>query len=180
MALMLSPLLYAQQQEPKLEERLLRTPNSNLTFAPDIKTFQNDKSFSGSGKAYVKDFLFEQKVQAKTFHAKDFSGSKDFWAGDFNLAKYPAADPLQRRFIIPNASKTYDTASVNGKNAREAGTTAPAGKYRDSGAFKGRYEDQTNLATDPNAKSNTFQREQEAAKKQLTIDQVRDLLNKNK
>ncbi len=174
-----SHLLYAQEQESGVA-RLLRGPDSKIAYEPQNKTFQDDRTFSGAGKAYVKDYLFDQKVQTKAFSSKEFAGSKDFWAGDFKLSKYAAADPQQRRFIIPNATKTFDTSSADVKNARESGKSVPMDKYAGNLQFKGRYEDQTNLATDPKATAKGSLQEQRAAKTPMSIDQVRALLNKNK
>jgi len=170
-----SSVLRAQQQERKLLDRLLN-PDGTLAYQPQSKTFQNDKSFTGAGKAYVKDFYFTQKVEMKTFSSKEFSGAKNFWAGDFKFSN--SALPKER-FVISNASKTYGTTSVDVKNARESGEAVPVSKYADNGPFKGREDDQTNLATDPKAKAKRWVREQRAANTPMTVDQVRDLLNKN-
>jgi hypothetical protein len=160
--------------------RLLRGPDSKIAYESQNKSFQDDRTFSAGGKAYVKDFQFDQKVQLKAFYSKEFAGSRNFWAGDFQISKYAAADPQQRRFIIPNASKTFETASVDVKDARESGKAVPIDKYQGNLQFKGRYEDQTNLATDRKAKGKGSAEEKKAAAPPMTIDEVRNLLNKNK
>jgi len=172
-------VLHAQQQEPKLEERLLYTPNSSLAYAPEKGAFLSGKTFN-AGKAYVKDYEYDQKVQTKAFSAKDFSGAKGYWAGNFKLSD--SKTPVQDAFVLSSMSKTYATKAEDVKNARESGETSPTRGYAGNVQFKGRYEDQTELATNAKAKpkSAAWRQEQEKTKSPLSIDEVRDLLNKNK
>lgn len=152
-----------QEQENKLIDRLLR-PDMSLTNSAQNKKFAADGSTS-----------IDKKFVAKSFYSGNptttngFQGTKNFSAKKFRSKKFPGADSAAlstARTIIPNASTKYATnGSSTVRAAREAGTTARVRDYPDQRPFLAKGKSQKALSQQD---------------KPLTIDEVRELLNKNK
>jgi hypothetical protein len=154
----------AQEQERKLIDRVLK-PDMTLHNAAQDKSFGGGKSFQAGSNPYVKDFYFTQKFGPKTFAAGPFRDSKNYWQGDFKFATTEAN--TRGRFDIPNAAKAVDTKTMDVKDARESGKSYTSKTYA-TDDFRGRGKAQGALDAE------------NAAKAPMTVDQVRDLLNKNK
>jgi hypothetical protein len=155
----------AQEQERKLIDRVLK-PNMALGNAAQNKTFGGAKSFSTGTNAYVKDFYFTEKFSAKSHATSPFRDSRNFWQGDFTFATSDAN--TKGRFEIPNASKAVDTKTMEVKDARESSKNYATRTYADTGDFRVRGKAQGALDAE------------NAAKPPMTVEQVRELLNKNK
>jgi hypothetical protein len=158
---LMSPRTLAQEQEKKLSERIMQ-PDMTLNAREQSKSFGGGKGFNSDSKANVKEFYFTQHFSAKEFQTKEFR-SKNYWAGDFKFQTHEAA------FIKEDSAdkKQYATKSAEVKDARESGKTYDS---RDYAGVRG---------TQPNgAAQGTLDAEHNKGPK--TIDDVRELLNKNK
>ena len=153
----------AQEQEKKLADRLLR-PNMTL-----VNSAQ-DKKFAGADVTPV-----DKKFVAKSFSTvdertvKSFSDEKDFSAKRFETEKFTRAEQT------PNTQAKAKTASANAEfvtrksslvqTASDEGKVAATRNYTDGRPFIGKGTRQKILSHED---------------KPLTIDEVRELLNKSK
>lgn len=153
----------AQEQERKLIDRLLR---------PDLTLVNSaqDRKFTGADVTAV-----DKKIVAKPFHAgkertaRRFSGGKDFPAKGFETREFARAEGTA------HTRANADVASANaefviGKNlliraSAEEGKVAKTRAYGDNRPFLAKGTRQKNLSEED---------------KPLTIDEIRELLNRNK
>jgi hypothetical protein len=152
----------AQEQEDKLVNRILK-PNMSLVSSAQNKKVDAAGTFVAK-RAPSKSFYTRDKSLAKLFPSeRTFSSghfaARHFGAGDAT-ANVPARSPLLKADTIHIVSAPYGTrvAPENGKSLR---TTSFAGNR----PFLGPGKSQKALS---------------AQDKPLTIEQVRELLNKNK
>lgn len=152
----------AQDQERKLLDRLMR-PNMNLSNPVQNKSFYGGKEFqSGSKNSQLKEFRYIDRTRTKQFRTRSFA-STPFWGGDARYATTKANTGGTPR----DAGKTYGTRNAETKDAFESGKGAPVRDYADQKPFAGRGTAQ-----------GTLDKEHEKGPK--TMDEVRELLNKNK
>jgi hypothetical protein len=153
----------AQEQERKLADRLLR-PNMTL-----VNSAQ-DKKFAGADVTPA-----DKKFGAKSFSTvdertvKSFSDGKDFSAKRFETEKFTRPE------LTPNTQAKAKMASTNGEfvtrkssllqTASDEGKVAATRAYTDGRPFIGKGTRQEILSQED---------------KPLTIDEVRELLNKSK
>ena len=173
MRLLLIALLFAAssaaraqstEQETKRMNEIL-SPNTAKSVPEQTKSFYGGKQFeTGSGAELVKPFYFTQIFQAKAFSTKEFTTSKH-WEGDFKFSTKSAA--TGSRFLIPGIGKSIDTKAAGVKEAPEAG----------KGYASRNFEDVHEVVMH-GASQNGLDEQQKKAP--MTIDQVRDLLNKSK
>ena len=154
--------VHAQDQEKKLLDRLLK---------PDM-TLQNDaqnKKFSGDGlvsinkRANIGTFFVHQKP-----NSKNYSGARDFSTTQFYSQTYrggrTAHVPSQQ--TLANSKATYGSQTARGvRDAPQSGKKVASRAYAGNRPFlnEGTNQKSLNRKTEP-----------------LTIEQVRELLNKNK
>ncbi|CAN5228556.1 hypothetical protein BH20VER2_BH20VER2_13090 [soil metagenome] len=154
----------AQEQERKLLDRVLK---------PDM-SLQNpvqEKQFRGGGSVTIKEartksFLFfkrrpkEKEFPAGTFHAQEFAGTR------VSRSQGAVANVATRR-RIPKADVPYSTAAFTAvRGAHDAEKKAvDVSEFSGTRPFLGRGKSQKALSQQD---------------RPLTIDQVRELLNKNK
>jgi hypothetical protein len=150
--------LFAQEDVGKL----LQTRNVQMAGQFQNKTFTDGKAFK-AGNARVKDFQYVQKFNSKKFEAKGYQ-TRSFWGGDFKFATTAANTKGVYK------TNEYQTKPVEVKNAYEHSRTAETRNYV-TNEFRG-HEVWPRVPK----KAQT-----EADKKgTLSIDQVREILNKNK
>jgi hypothetical protein len=152
----------AQEQERKLLDRLLK---------PDMSLQNNaqEKQFVAGGATVEKKARTKQfHVRERSFH-KQFQGRRNVTTREFNTAtsRFGRAEAnVTTRHRIPNAELTYSTPGYREvRAARDAEKTAESTAYSGTRPFT------------PRGKSQKFLSAQD---RPLTIDQVRELLNKNK
>jgi hypothetical protein len=157
--------LRAQQQESKLVDRLLR-PDMSLANSAQ------DKKFTAVGGTSV-----DKKFEAKSFATGDekaqktFADSKNFFARVFGTKTFSRAD------ATANAKANADIAyakiqfatneSSLVRTSSDSSRAAPVHEYADQHPFRGQ-----------GTRQKIFSQQQE--NKPLTIDEVRELLNKSK
>lgn len=151
----------AQDQESKLVERLLR-PDMTLQNTAQNKKFIADGP-SINKRATVGTFYFQQKSNSKSF-----SNTREFSAREFNSRSFQgtrAASSISSQQPIGNSQPSYSTRTARVRDAHDADKAATSRAFAGNRPFLGQGKSQKAL----NRKNAPF-----------TIEQVRELLNKNK
>jgi hypothetical protein len=151
----------AQEQERKLLDRLLK-PDSTLQNDAQNKKFVADKTLVDK-RAHVATFYLQRKE-----NGKNFSGTRDFPAQPFNGQSPNAAQGrtanISSRTTPPNSR--YATSSTKRLNQ-----VPDANKQTHTNDFSGNR---------PFLEQGKSQKSLSRQNPPLTIEQVRELLNKNK
>ena len=163
MALLASiPATFAQEQEAKLVDRILK-PNMSLVNSAQNKQFRTAGA-SVAKRAPAKSFAPENKPLAKPF-----AGERAFSAQQFTARPFPAGDAAANVSTRTAAAKTeivyVASAADSTRVAPENGNNLAATPFPGARPFLGRGKSQKALS---------------ARDTPLTIEQVRELLNKNK
>jgi hypothetical protein len=154
--------LRAQDQERKLVDRLLR-PDMTLQSSEQKRKFIPDGT-SINKKARVGTFYVEKKSKSKTF-----LGTRELSMQQFNSRPSHgsrSAFENSSRQAVGNSRFAYPTQSVRGpRDAPQSNKKVASRAYAENGPFldQGKSQKSLNRQNAP-----------------LTIDQVRELLNKNK
>lgn len=155
--------VHAQDQEKKLVDRLLK-PDMTLQNAAQNKKFVGDGSASIHKRANVGSFFVYQKPRSKTF-----SGTKDFSTTQFYSQTYRSgrtAYQVSSQHTVANSKAAYATQSARGvRNSPQSGKKIASDAYAGNRPFLGQGTNQKSL---------------NRRNEPLTIEEVRELLNKNK
>jgi hypothetical protein len=153
----------AQKQETKLIDRLLR-PNTALSNSAQ------DKKFVAAGAA-----SFDKRVPSRSFYspekklAKPFPGERAFTPQQFAARHFRMGDSaanIATRTELTKNDKVVRTAPAPGiRVAPNSTLSSPVREFADNRPFLGRGKSQKAL---------------QAQNRPLTIEQVRELLNKSK
>jgi hypothetical protein len=152
----------AQDQERKLVDRLLR-PDMSLQNSEQKKKFIADGT-SINKKATVGTFYVEKKSNSKTF-----SGTREFSTRQLNSRPFHGnrgAFETSSQQALGNSRLAYPTQTARGvRNAPQSDKKVASRAYAENRPFldQGKSQKSLNRQNAP-----------------LTIDQVRELLNKNK
>jgi len=150
-----------QDQESKLVERLLK-PDMTLQNTAQNKKFIADGA-SINKKATVGTFYFQEKSNSRSF-----SNTREFSARQFNSEAFQgtrAASGISSQQPIGNSQLSYSTRPARVRDAHDADKAATSRAFAENRPFLGQGKSQKAL----NRKNAP-----------LTIEQVRELLNKNK
>jgi hypothetical protein len=153
----------AQDQEKKLVDRLLK-PDMALQNEAQNKKFIGDGSASMNKRANVGTFFVHQKP-----HSKDFSGTRDFSTTQFYSQTYRGgrtAHEVSSQQTVANSKAAY--ANQTARSVRDA---PQSGKKVASRSYGGNR---------PFLDHGTNQKSLNRKNEPLSIEQVRELLNKNK
>jgi hypothetical protein len=152
-----------QDQERKLVDRLLK-PDMTLKNDAQNKKFIADGSSPINKRATVGTFYVHQKT-----HSKKFSGTRDFSTSQFYSQTYHGgrkAYEASSQRSVANIRSAYANQTARGvRDAPQSGKKVTSRGYAGSRPFldEGKSQKSLNQHNAP-----------------LTIDQVRELLNKNK
>jgi hypothetical protein len=153
----------AQEQGRTLVDRLLK-PDMSLPNPVQNKKFMAAKGASIDKHAATSTFYLEKKSNSKSF-----SGARDFSTWQFNARSVHAGDNaanFSARNQITNSNRSFSTQTVRGlRHAHEAGRTVDALIFTGNRPFLDQGKSQKALGR---------------KNPPLTIEQVRELLNKNK
>lgn len=154
----------AQVQERKLMDRVLK-PDMTLENSAQNKQFVPSGASAPAKRVRPKMFQFLQRSQAR-----DYAGVRKFETRNFQARKAPDEGReanLATRNVVAENGRAYQTATYSGvRTASAAQKSVAASEFHDSGrAFLVRGKSQKALS---------------AQDRPLTIDDVRELLNKNK
>src|SRR5215831_14110622 len=153
----------AQDQEKKLVDRLLK-PDMTLQNDAQNKKFVGDGSASINKRASVGAFYVHRKPRSK-----DFSGTRDFSTTQFYSQTYHGertAHEASSQQTLANSKAPYANKTARGvRDAPQSGTKVASRAYAGNRPFldEGKSQKSLNRQNEP-----------------LTIEQVRELLNKNK
>jgi hypothetical protein len=154
--------VHAQDQESKLVDRLLR-PDTTLRNDAQNKQFSADGA-SINKKATVGTFYLQKKSNSKSF-----TGTRDFSARQFNSQSFDgtrSASGISSQQAIGNSRPAYATRTARGpRDASQSDKKVASRSYAENRPFleQGKSQKSLNRQNAP-----------------LTIEQVRELLNKNK
>jgi hypothetical protein len=157
-----APIARAQEQERKLTDRLL-SPDTSLANPAQNKKFTADRT-STDKKANVGTFYIQQKPGPKSA-----SATRDFRAGQFHSRSFAGGQNsanASSRTQIQNTGR-----SVSTPNARDVRETHDARKAVASRNYSGERQ-----FLDRGKSQKSLDRHNPP----MTIDEVRELLNKNK
>lgn len=154
--------LRAQDQERKLVDRLLR-PDTTLQSSEQKKKFIADGT-TVNKKANVGTFYVEKKSKAKPF-----SGTRELSTQQFNSQTFPGS-----RKAPENSSQQA------AGNSRRAYPAHAASGPRDASQSEKKVASHTYAGNRPFLDQGKSQKSLNQQNAPLTIDQVRELLNKNK
>ena len=153
----------AQDQEKKLVDRLLK-PDMALQNDAQNKKFSGDGSASINKRANVGTFFFHQKS-----NSKNYSGTRDFSTSQFYSQTYRGgrhAYEVSSPQTLANSKASFATQTARGvRDAPQSGKKVASRAYAGNRPFLDERTNQKSLS-----------RKNEP----LTIEQVRELLNKNK
>jgi hypothetical protein len=152
----------AQEQERKLIDRIMK-PDMTLENDAQTKKFTADRT-SVNKQARVSTFYLQQKSPAK-----QFGGTREFSSGQFATANFNQADK--------RAAKDYAGTKAATATYSDASKTASTHAVHDQDKASPSHDYAGNRPYLEKGKSQKFLNRKN---KPMTIDQVRDLLNKNK
>jgi hypothetical protein len=157
------PCVHGQDQEKKLMDRLLK-PDMTLQNDAQNKKFTGDGSVSVNKRANVGSFYVHQKTRSKSF-----SGTRDFATSQFYSQTYHggrSASEVSSRQTVAHSRFAYANQTARGvRDAPQSNKKVASRAYAGTRPFLDQGKSQKSL------------NQQNAP---LTIDQVRELLNKNK
>jgi len=152
----------AQQQERSLEQRIMQ-PDMTLENNAQNKQFVADKT-SVKKKAHVSTFYMEKKPQQK-----DYAGTRNFRSGEYNTDNYKqSGGRVGGTLAEKTASQTTYSESSKAARTKEAYDQNKTPKSRQYAGSR-QYLEQGKSQKSLNRKN-----------RPMTIDEVRELLNKNK
>jgi len=155
--------IHAQDQEKKLVDRLLK-PDMTLQNDAQNKKFVGDGSVSVNKRANVGTFFIHQKPRSKSF-----SGTRDVSTTQFYSQTYRGGRTgyeVSSQQTLANSKATFANQTARGiRDAPQSGKKVASRAYPGNRPFlnQGTNQKSLNRQNDP-----------------LTIEQVRELLNKNK
>ena len=165
---------FAQQQEKTMEERILSKPDPKKIFDLQQSAFGSGRSY-GTSKARTSNFQYEDKVRTKNYSTRGFYGAKSSWQGDIKFSTAQAN--TKGKYEIPNATKQADTKTMPTKEAYDANKTVAVNSLSDGKRpYLGQEAERIHKGINPNQPNVGWRGDL----KEMTIDDVREILNKNK
>jgi hypothetical protein len=159
--LLLLPRVQAQEQERKLIDRLLR-PDLTLQNSAQNKKFAI-KSTSDDGPLKMRRFFWQRKMMTKTFsNTRNFS-TRSFQTNSFENRHKTAASLSAK--TVDKSNFAFETQTVEVRPVSDSEKKISGNDFAGNRPFLGQGNSQKALS---------------AQDKPLTIEQVRELLNKNK
>ena len=153
----------AQKQEIKLIDRLLR-PNTTLENSAQNKKFAAPDDASFDKRVPPRNFYVQERTLTKPYPAERTLPSRQFTARHFRMGD-SAANLATRTQLTKNDTTITPPAAPGIRAAPESTVTAATGDFPGARPFLGRGKSQKAL---------------QAYNRPLTIDEVRELLNKSK
>jgi hypothetical protein len=157
---------FAQDQERKLIDRILK-PNMALVNSAQNKKFTNTRGASFDKPVSLRPFYAPQKTATKTFPDQREFTPRQFAARHFRAGD--AAANVSPRSQLKNGDRMIATpAAIAGTRVAPENSTSTTTPIRDYAGIR------------PFLDQGKSQKALSAQNKQLTIEQVRELLNKSK
>jgi hypothetical protein len=158
------PVVFAQEQERKLIDRILK-PNTSLANSAQNKKFTGARVAAIDKPVSLRSYYSPKKTQPKTFADDQVFTPRQFAARHFRAGDSTAN--ISPRFQLKNSDTMIATpaATAGTQVVPERNATTPVGEYAGTRPFLDKGKSQKSL---------------QAQNKPLTIEQVRELLNKSK
>jgi hypothetical protein len=156
------PCVSGQDQEKKLVDRLLK-PDMTLQSDAQNKKFNGDASAAINKRANVGTFYLHRKPSSK-----DYSGTRDFSTSQFYSKTYRSGRSAYEGSQQSTANSRF---AYSNQTARGVSDAPQSGKKLDTRQYA-----QTRPFLDEGKSQKSLNRQNAP----LTIEQVRELLNKNK
>lgn len=156
--------VFAQQQEGKLMDRLLR-PNMALANPEQNKKFSNTQAAVFDKPARTKTFSVVQRPTQKTFSDQRTFTPQQFAARHFRAGDTAASVSTRSQLTKNDTLIATSTATEGTRVAPESKETRPVREYAGTRPFLDKGKSQKALS---------------AQNRPLTIEEVRELLNKSK
>jgi hypothetical protein len=153
----------AQKQETKLIDRLLR-PNTALSNSAQDKKFAATGATTFNKRVPTRNFYSREKTLAKPFPREKTFTPQQFAARHFRIGD-SSANIATRTELTKNDKMVSTPAAPGIRVAPESNASSPVREFADNRPFLGRGKSQKAL---------------QAQNRPLTIEQVRELLNKSK
>jgi hypothetical protein len=154
----------AQKQEPGLVDRLLK-PNTALANSEQNKKFTNTRTATLEKTAYTRSFYAPSRTVTKDFADELAFTPRQFAARHFRAGDSSAYLATRSQLTKTDTLIATPAATAGTRVAPESAEVAPVREYGGSRPFLDRGKSQKSLA---------------AQNHPLTIEQVRELLNKSK
>jgi hypothetical protein len=176
LALLAAPTLFAEPAEKpagRSAAQRFGSIDQSLVFDPGQGSVGQGRTFNARG-AQTNTFQYDQKVAPTKYETREFA-PKTSW---FSRLKFWTKDASTNGHEVPNISRQAETKTAAVKDAREAGKTMavrdlPGGDR----VYLGPERAKLDRAVDPNKPLPGWTGNKLET---LTLDQVRELLNKNK
>ena len=162
MILLFSSWASAQETEQRIHRIL--NPDRNQASNLQSKSFSGGNAFQKSSSASSQTFNFTERYTPKGFVSKSYSNTTPYSTGKFSSH----AANTKGQYEIPVITKKVDTKAVDTRAAPGSGKGYAAATGYDTREFRGR------------GKSQDIFDQQKKDAKPMTIDEVRELLDKNK
>ena len=182
----LSVAAHAQttQNERKLFDRIM-TPDETKAFDPNTATF-GARKYSPKSAPKAKEFQFDQRYTPTAYQVKPYAGEKTSWWSRLNF--FSKSANTKGKYEVPNINKPADVKTVPVKTAADATRMAsvrdlPDGRRRYLGAESKKLDKAVDPTKQPDWRrmmSTGRTMEDTGELKELTIGDIRELLNKNK
>jgi len=152
---------WAQQQERGLIDRLLR-PDMDLQNNAQGKKFATN-SVATERRGSVGTFFLEPKTSPKEFQDTRVARTKEYSSGSLNIGSTATSSVQNRRANVPEPVGISTVREV--RNARDTNRSVDSHSFANQRTFREQGKSQRSL---------------DRQNPPLTIEQVRELLNKNK
>ena len=154
---------FARAQETEARIQKILHPETNSSSHLQDKSYYGGKSFQQTGAAYTKNFYYTEHYSPKDFSTRSYYGATPYSTGKF--ASHAAN--TKGEYEIPNAARKADTKTAETKESSDSRKDYATRDYN-AREFRGR------------GKSQDILDQQKKDQKPMTVDQVREMLNKNK
>ena len=152
-------LACAQETEARINHIL--NPDKNASSNFQDKSFNGGGSFRQTGAANSKSYYVAEHYSPKDYSTKSFAGSTPYSTG-----KFAAHDANTKgKYEVPNANKKADAKTAATKDSSDSGKSYSSGAYN-TREYRGQ------------GKSQKVLDQKQKDQKPMTVDQVRELLNK--
>jgi len=169
--LLLAASVSAQESDARMSKIL--NPDLNASANLSGKSFYGGKSFN-TQPAYSKPFYLSKLFSPKKFDAQSYQAGR-YWTGQYYQGN--GKDLATGRSSIPNAARKVALKDAAVRKDREADKKQPIREFgRGTRSYEGQEKEKMDQAIDPNKPLPGWSGET----KVMTMEQLRDLLNKTR
>ena len=155
---------YACAQETEARIQKIMNPDRNSTSYLQDKSFYGGKSFQQTGQAYTKDFHYTGHYAPKDYSTRSWFGASSYSA----TGKFKTGEANTKgNYEIPNTTKKVGSKTAGTKESSYSGKSFAIHDY-ETREYRAK------------GKSQAILDQEKKDQKAMSVDQVRELLNKNK